>query len=74
MRTHRPQQSKLSPMQRTSLTVTAVLLSAMAGAILLGGAPSAEASHDVPGNRGWDSVSNRGWSQDVRDTSDLAGH
>jgi hypothetical protein len=61
-------------MQRTSLTVTAVIGSAMDGAILLGSAPRAEASYDVPGNRGWGTVANRGWSQDVRHTSDLADH
>ncbi|WP_433283930.1 hypothetical protein ACQPZQ_23160 [Pseudonocardia sp. CA-142604] len=28
----------------------------------------------VPGNRGWKSVTNRGWSQDPRDTADLVDH
>jgi hypothetical protein len=58
---HEPQQSKLSHMHRTSQKTAAVV----------GGAVAAVG---VPGNRGWKSVTNRGWSQDPRDIADLVEH
>jgi hypothetical protein len=48
-------------MHRTSQQATAVVDGALAAV-------------GVPGNRGWKSVTDRGWSQDARDAADLVDH
>jgi hypothetical protein len=61
-------------MHRTSPTTAAVVDGAVAGSIVLGNAPSAKEAAGVSGNRGWESVADRGWSQYPRDAADLVDH
>jgi hypothetical protein len=51
---HRPHQSKLSHMHRTSQITATVLGGAVAGPVPVGATPRAVPAGGVPGNRGWE--------------------